>query len=577
MGFEKIKNLKTGLKIALAFCISILTSLLYSSNLTNILSDSDFTLTLESHFLYEADLQLYFDDGTGFNESNKLSQKVYSGKNRNTFEIKNKGVLKGIRFDFDSSKKLDTVRLLRVSLTSKNHNVLDINESEIIKNIKFLSPNLKTSNNRLLVIKQDNVDTYVILNSIFITKTSYFKRFLLFTLPFVMVFSIPFLSFVKKLFLTKNYNHLFLCLFIISIPLKESFSTLIILSWLVYSLIAIYKTWVFQFKFIGLIFVLLLIIPIVFGRTLEYQNINILLSFLIFTLISGNGIKIEKLEIFKFYFLFVLLLSAILCTAWLTHIFIFNDFDEISILTYFNNIKLVNFRFREWIPYSHPAFISCFILAGNLFANTLFRKGIIKTIDCLLINALSFCTISILGTRIVLLLYFILLGAFYIKRNLLLYYLGATFAIIAASLLIFISTIDPIRNQIWTVCYEAFQNKPFLGYGLGESRSIITDIALNLSAGFSEPQILNHPHNQIILYLLEIGLLGTIILISSIIYIYWKKIQLLSYEFLIVTFFWCCLSLVEAPFETSKPTLLFCFLFLITNTSMFKTISFTKK
>ena len=88
-----------------------------------------------------------------------------------------------------------------------------------------------------------------------------------------------------------------------------------------------------------------------------YNEINILLSFLIFGFISLYPMKRDINKIYSIFSFVGLILVFVIIASWLNYFMYYSKFDNLSIFHYFERIKDSNENIREWIYFSHPAYI----------------------------------------------------------------------------------------------------------------------------------------------------------------------------------------------------------------------------
>jgi hypothetical protein len=554
------------IKIILAVIISLFCNLAYNDFLTQELSQKNYVLTVTSKFSDDTNLELYFDSGNGFNEAEKIRKKIIKGNNRTLFEIKNNGILLGIRLDFDQNPMLDSVQFNEITLSNIDKRIFTINTENIINNIYVTSENLKSIHNKFVFTNKNQADTYIIFKPIFELKTTDNAQILLYALPFLLLFLNDLFSILKNKIIQKNTGEIFACLLIVSIPLKESLTTFILLLWTLYAIYYLYRNKIFKLKSETYVFLILLIIPILFGRPSSYDQLNILLSFVLFIIIDNTNFSFNKEFLYKFFALILSILSVAILTSWFSNLFVYNAFKHPTIFEYFKNIKLENYFIRNWLPYTHATYYSILILFAIIFSKHLFKNGLIKKKEFLFIHIISIFTILVLGSRIAIILYLILLGANLFKHDKWLkYYLIISFSLITIVLIFFIETIDPIRHELWSLSINALIEKPFFGYGLGSFNDVINNFSNVDNPYYSQVSALNHSHNQYILYFLEIGSIGTLAIGISLAYIFIKKNKSFKKDYFISIFIFACLFLVESPLETSKSIILFSVILIITN------------
>src|SRR5690606_20548159 len=127
----------------------------------------------------------------------------------------------------------------------------------------------------------ETFDPYIQLKTINRLIVPNWMYFFILLIPFLVFHFRSFFKELKELTINKKIDLSFIVLFILSIPLKEAWSTIIVLCWAVYLFIYNIKHRFFEVKLSSTILLALFFVPFLFGRTIEYERLNILLSFLI--------------------------------------------------------------------------------------------------------------------------------------------------------------------------------------------------------------------------------------------------------------------------------------------------------
>ena len=308
----------------------------------------------------------------------------------------------------------------------------------------------------------------------------------------------------------------------------------------------------------------LFLIPIIFGSPSSYDQLNTVLIFLIIGIISCYPIKRDLIKIRRVYIFIIGIISLLIIASFLNYIIYYAIYDDVSIYSYFSNIKYTNESIREWLGFAHPAYISIFSIIGMYFAFESYKQEILNKKQFILNILITFSLVIVLGSRVALVIFAFMITTFVLqnfnyKKMLFIY-----FIIFCIGTVTMIHKIDPIRHQLWSVSMSAIKERPLLGYGIGASKDIISDKELHHINGFTTLLELNHPHNQFINFTLEIGILGFLVLLTVLLLLSFRYKEKMNKNFTTLIFIWSILSLIESPFETSKPTFLFCFLLLIT-------------
>lgn len=552
-------------KTVYCFLLILLTTFLFNTYYQSKANNPIYTLSVISTHSADDTMELYYDVGAGFNETDKRGSIVVKGRNRSVFTFSNKTFYKKFRLDFGDDEKFDEIIIHSIQLQADNKDIFFLKQSDVLKNIEFFSPNVEVKNGTLKIFKTDDLfDPYVefkTLNRIIIP--NWINIFIL-LLPFLVFYSKPFYQEIKIIVLRKQFDLFFIILFLISIPLKESLTTFIALLWLCYTIFIVVRSKIFKITLTTLLCFSLFIIPLIFGRPSSYDQINILLSFLIFGIISFSPIKRDFIRIQRVYMFIIGIISLLIIASFLNYIIYYAIYDDVSFYSYFSNIKYTNESIREWFDFSHPAYISIFSIVGMYFAFVSYKNEVLDKKQLILYILITFILVIVLGSRIALFVFVMTITTFFLQKFNYKKMLFIYFIIFSIGTLVMINKIDPIRHQLWSISLSAIKEKPLLGYGLGSSENIILNKELNYKNGFTSILKLNHPHNQYISYILEIGLLGFLVLVTLLLILNFKYKKETNNNFSTLLFIWSILFLIESPFETSKPTFLFCFFLLIT-------------
>jgi O-antigen ligase len=286
------------------------------------------------------------------------------------------------------------------------------------------------------------------------------------------------------------------------------------------------------------------------------------LAFVLFYFIITT-VKLKWNKIIRFYVYFILLLNAVLVTSGIGFLLSFHDVFGLDVSEYFMDIKIYSGNIREWLYYDHAVFLTFFGLIGVVLLKGIDNlnrenRGLVMAYHVLLL-----VTILLVGARISLLIY----GVFIINLNLKIKpkLRLASNTIIFLSILLFlfkfIGSVDQNRLGLWSVTWQAIKEKPLLGYGLGSSDQILHQEYFMKKANTVIPEILNHSHNQFLTVLLEIGFIGTSLLVILIV-VYLKRTgQYKSMPMVLFIFGLCYVFLTESILQTSKPLFVLCFLF----------------
>lgn len=547
-----------------SFLLVALTTFLFHQYYSNKVNHNEYSLYIKTIHDREGTLELYYDLGTGFNENDKLSLKVNEGPNESIFKFDNQGKLRKIRLDFGSNSRDEIIVLEKVELGSGNKILFSLNKVQSIRNIAIFSPNIQVDNYKLKIVPAEGVfDPYVefkTLNRIIIPDWTFI---IIIVLPILIINIRQIYQYFRHLVTGKEVNHIIICLFLITIPFKDAWTTLVVIIWIGYVIIEIIKKNYIIINIATFLLLGLFLIPLIFGKVSSYNQINILLSFLLFTVISLNPDRPDLSKIREIYPIVFNVIAIVIIGSWLNYLTFYASYDDINLISYFKNIKYTNESIREWMGFSQPAFLSIFSVIAVQFSVERYKLNLIKLNQLITGVLLNFILIIVLGSRIGLLL-FILLPFFALipKKNykniLLVIYIFLSITIFTT-----ISKVDIVREQLWNISFTAIKEKLLFGYGLESSKDIISNQKLNTENGYDILLKKNHPHNQYISYILEIGSIGFATLLMTLLIIYFKNRIYINNRFATLLFIWGLLAIVESPFETSKPTFLFCFFLLI--------------
>lgn len=561
-------------KIAYSFLLILVTTFLYNSYYDYKINNSNYTLSVNSTHAADGKLELYYDVGYGFSESGKIESKIIKGQNKTIFNFNNKIFFKKFRLDFGDNERVEEITIHSIILQSANKDILFLKQSEVLKNVQFFSPNVEVKNDKIKIVKGDNLfDPYIEFKSINRIIIPSWINILILFLPFLVFNLMSFCKEIYSIILKREIDVFFIILFLISIPLKESLTTFVAILWLCYIIFILIRSKTIEINLTTFVCFSLFLIPVLLGRPSNYNQINILLSFLIFGIISIYPIKRDFIKIQRIYIFIIGIISLAIIASWLNYIIYYANYDDVTLYGYFNNIKWTNENIREWFGFSHPAYMSVFSIIGMFFSFESYKRKIIDKKNFILNILITFVLIVVLGSRIALLLFLIMITLFVLPKINYKKMLFIFFIITSIGILSTINKIDIIRHQLWSLSLSAIKEKPLMGYGLGSSKNLISNKELNHKNGYVSFLNLNHPHNQYINYILEIGLLGFGVLITLLLIIHFKYKEEININYSTLLFIWCILSIIESPFETSKPTFLFCFFLIITSQSaIFKLI-----
>lgn len=543
----------------------LVTTFLFHQYYNYSVNHESYQLMVSSTHETDGTMELYYDIGKGFNEDDKLEVAIVKGANSTVFNFNNENKLKRFRIDFGDHRRGEEVRITSLTLRAGKEKIFRLDESEILKNIEFYSPNVENVNKRLQIIEKDNLfDPYIefkTLNRLFVPDWTYL---ILLLFPVLLVNLKAIQQNVSSIVADKEINLLFIILLLVSIPFKEAWTTFVILLWGAYVISVLIRKRLIKIRLATVICFILFIIPLLFGKVSSYSQINLILSFLLFALISIYPLSMDIGKIHNNYVFIINSIALIIIGSWINYILYYADYDNVTLSSYFSSIKYTNENMREWMAFSHPAFMSIFSIIAMFFSFNSFRQKKTNVTQLITTILITIVLTLILGSRIALLLLLIILLLSIYKQSKNKRILLILYSVLGIAIFSTINKIDPIRHHLWSISFTAIKEKPLFGYGLGSSVDLILNKNLNQRSGFDTILDLNHPHNQYISYVLEIGVIGFALLIGLLLYIHFYHKQKFDNTYATLLFIWGILSIVESPFETSKPTFIFCFFLLIT-------------
>jgi O-antigen ligase len=116
--------------------------------------------------------------------------------------------------------------------------------------------------------------------------------------------------------------------------------------------------------------------------------------------------------------------------------------------------------------------------------------------------------------------------------------------------------IDPQRYQLFSVAWDAWKERPFLGYGTGSQKEIVQNIRIAEQLGFKKEDypgpLVNHPHNQFLTELLQFGLLGSLPLLLFFGFSFAYAIKNNSPALFVTLLTVACYMMIESPINSNK-------------------------
>jgi len=558
---EKVKLFSV---ILICILLSVILTSIYSYSVKKDLMHEIVGVKLIVDTQSEFEANLFYTYGQSFHASHKLNNKS-SALDTLLFKFpKSKEIIKKFRIDFGNNRNISPVKIKQLQLLFKQQKIC-LNQKEVFNSLYNISPSVELDKkNRIIHFNKSNdpFDPYIIFSPLGELLLNEWKYSITLLIPFLVL--LPLFFYKKKLNIT--IPKLLLLLFIICIPLKIAWTTFCAILLCLYSLsFALYKKKIFYENRYSYIYFGIFCLIILFGRPSNFSVIDMLWPLLLFAFM-GLTFPISKIDIYKYYVHFFLFLNAVMVASGISFLIWFSDFYGLNISDYFGEIKGFSSNIRSWVIYDHAAFLSFFGLIGVLFLNDIYDLKQINKRLFYLYHILLFIFIVLSGVRICLLIYFVYIFNIMIKQihyKQRLFYNILGYAVFASILIFNIKKIDVNRYTLWTVSWEAIKEKPFFGYGLGQSDIILHSKYFNNNAGVTVPLEFNHSHNQIITFLLEIGLVGTLALIILLSWFLYKGKYYKDDTLVLFVLGLSYMFLTESVFETSKPMYVICFLFLV--------------
>lgn len=119
-----------------------------------------------------------------------------------------------------------------------------------------------------------------------------------------------------------------------------------------------------------------------------------------------------------------------------------------------------------------------------------------------------------------------------------------------------LSQLDPQRSQFFRVAYDAWLDRPLVGYGTGSQKSIIQDVdraeTLGIPRNTYSGKEANHPHNQFLTDLLQFGLIGTFPLVLFLTFSIHSSIKTRNWALLLTVLTAFAAMMVESPINSNK-------------------------
>ncbi len=564
---DRIINLSFLSRLGLCIVISMVLNACIGQYLKFSLSKGNFIITVDAIYGDDATMELLYDTGKDFNQIERILKPWKKGEDtvRFPFELKDGEQLKYIRLDFGTDTDLKKVEINSITLASEGKVLVQLKKEEISQKIGLLTGIAEVDAATATFILAPDIkpfDPYIVFHAVNDLIFPKWQRTMALVLPWLVVFFLPLLNWLISKLKDGSYVLIVVSLFCAAIPLKIAWVTFTTLLMVALALFHYYKKRRINFDPIFAAILVFFLIPLVFIRDGELSELGIPIGFVLLVII-GSLIDFSEIrnQIKKTYITVFFVVVSITLTSWLLLISYYGYYYKIDLSGYFLDIKAHAHATMYWLYYPHTTFLSFFIVIGGIFCFDLYEKKEIGRTYGLFYGVLGFCTLLLLGSRFAVLMGISLpvLVRFPVKK--LSRLLVPVWAGIAALVVYFIGDIDFRRNQLWRISWEAFKESPWLGHGTGSSEKILTDFERVQSAGFDILLDMNHPHNQFLTYLIENGLVGTLLFFGAFMFIVYRFAKHGNKTMLLLCFMVLLLMITEAPFRTTTPLYVIGFLF----------------
>lgn len=565
------KNLSFVARIGLAMVLALALNVTWGYFLKEQLSQKEYLLRVEVDYNISSTMEMHFDTGRDFNRVQEVVQVVRSGESviQFPFKVEDEGQLKFLRLDFGNETGLSEVRLKRLSLHSGTKLLFALNEKEIAKHTGLLNGMEKLSSESgdySIAVAERPFDPYVVFSPVNELIYPLWQRTLLLLAPWILFLIIPVLNWVKERFEKKEVALFLTALFLCSIPLKIAWVTFTALLLLAYSLFEFFKTRRTNISSGRLAILGLFLVPLIFLGQGQFSELAIPLGFVIFPIVFSIRDFSTDYDNFKeIYTKVFFVVTSITIVSWLLLMGYEGYFYRVSFSNYFTDIKSNVHWVMEWLFYSHPSFLSFFILIGGICCLDLFKRQKVSKVYAITYACLVVMALPILGSRFAWVLALLLPALYFIPVQHLKRILLPLWLALFAGTIYFIDKLDLLRAELWKISIEKIKQNLWFGLGTGTSADILpTELAIEKKG--AEALIgINHSHNQFLTYLLENGILGTVLFTVLMLFVFYQYAKQNNKMMLLIVFCVLFLMVVESPFMTATPLyvvsfLLSCFL-----------------
>ena len=253
-------------------------------------------------------------------------------------------------------------------------------------------------------------------------------------------------------------------------------------------------------------------------------------------------------------------LMSIALVSWLLLMGYDGYFYKVEFSNYFTDIKSNAHLVMDWLYYRHTTFLSFFIVLGGIFCLDLFKKQKMNKTYGITYLGLAIVVLLILGSRFAWALALLLPVLYFIPMQHLKRILIPLWLVLVTATIYFIDKMDLLRDELWKISLAEIKQNIWFGHGTGSSDAILPDQLVIEKNGADALIGINHSHNQFLTYLLENGVLGTLLFIALMFFVFYCFAKQKNKAMLLITFSILFLMVVESPFMTATPLYLLSFL-----------------
>lgn len=554
---SRMGNMSFLTRLGLCMAVSLVLNALIGQYLKSSLSRGNFTVTVNAVYDADTSMELMYDTGKDFNQRQRVPRPWKKGRNsvQFPFELKEGEQLRYIRLDFGTNTDLKKVELNSIALSSGGKTLFELKREEISEKIRLLTGISKVdapAATFTLDTDRKPFDPYIVFDAVNELIFPKWQRTLALVLPWLVLLFLPLLKWVKHIGREGDYVLIFIGLFIAAIPLKIAWVTFTTLLLVTYAFFNYFKKRTIKFDSIYGAMLLFFLVPLLFLGNGKVSQLGIPIGFVLFVIIGSLIDFSNKTDsIKKIYSSVFLMVASITVVSWLLLMLYYGYYYKIDLPGYFMDIKAHAHAVMFWLYYPHTTFLSFFIVIGGIFCFDLYAKDKISRAYGVVYGVLALCILLLLGSRFALFMGIALPFLARVSVKKLGRWLVPAWAVIFAFVVYFIGDFDFRRNQLWKISWAAFKEKPWLGHGTGTSEAVLNDLELVRSAGFGTVLDMNHSHNQLLTYLLENGLLGTLLFLGAFLYIVYRFAKQRNKSMLLICFMVLLLMIIESPFRTT--------------------------